>query len=439
MSQILKQGQQVRAVASPVNLEVEKLLGGGGQGEVYSVRYDKGTQPMALKWYFPHTATAEQRAALETIIKKGSPTPHFLWPETLVEEPGLTGFGYLMRLREPNYVSIVDLLKGRAAPSFFNLAKAGRELAHNFYELHAKGLCYRDISFGNVFFNPDNGQVLICDNDNVALDGTATSGVLGTPRFMAPEVVRGEARPDTQTDLFSLAVLLFYMLMVHHPLEGAKEANIRCFDLPAMKKLYGFEPLFIFDPRDTSNRPVKGYQDNALIYWGLYPQFIKKMFTRAFTDGIKDPQHGRVREGEWRNALIRLGDSIFKCSNCDSENFFDAESSQDAAKCWDCHKPTRPTFALQLGRGLVMLNSDTKLYPHHLDNQKSNDFSKEVAIVNSHPTNPNIKGLKNLSGQKWIATMPDGTTREIEPGNSLTLRAGTRLHFGSLEGEILSL
>ena len=75
---------------------------------------------------------------------------------------------------------------------------------------------------------------IICDNDNVGIDRKTGGGIGGTARFMAPEIVRGEAVPSSQTDLFSLAVLLFYMLVNHHPLEGAREADIRCFDLPAM-------------------------------------------------------------------------------------------------------------------------------------------------------------------------------------------------------------
>src|SRR5256885_1046760 len=83
-------------------------------------------------------------------------------------------------------------------------------------ELHARGLCYRDISFGNAFFDPETGEVLICDNDNVTVDAQAKGGVYGTPRFMSPEIVRGETAPNSQTDLFSLSVLLFYMFMMHH-------------------------------------------------------------------------------------------------------------------------------------------------------------------------------------------------------------------------------
>ena len=160
-----------------------------------------------------------------------------------------------MPLREPRYKGIVDLMKRRIEPSFRALATAGLQLAQSFLELHAQGLCYRDISFGNVFFDPDTGDIQVCDNDNVAIDGQGDSGILGTPRFIAPEVVRGEAAPSTQTDLFSLAVLLFYLFHIHHPLEGQKEAAIKCFDLPAMTKLYGTEPLFIFDPANASQPP----------------------------------------------------------------------------------------------------------------------------------------------------------------------------------------
>jgi serine/threonine protein kinase len=102
---------------------------------------------------------------------------------------------------------------------------------------------------------------------------------------MAPEIVRGEAVPSTQTDLFSLSVLIFYMLMVAHPLEGAKEAAIKALDLPAMTKIYGKEPIFISTRTDDSNRPVPGIHDNALAFWRIYPQFLRDIFIRAFTVG----------------------------------------------------------------------------------------------------------------------------------------------------------
>ena len=94
-----------------------------------------------------------------------------------------------------------------------------------------------------------------------------------------------------------------------------------------MKKLYGTEPLFIFDPADDSNAPDPQYQRNALAFWNVYPGFLRDVFTRAFTDGIADPQHGRVRESNWRAVMVRLRDSIVYCTHCNAENFHDVSDA----------------------------------------------------------------------------------------------------------------
>ncbi len=267
----------------------------------------------------------------------------------------------------------------------------------------------------------------------------ASSGVLGTPRFIAPEVVRGEAAPSTQTDLFSLAVLLFYLFHIHHPLEGRQEAAIKCFDLPAMNKLYGTEPLFIFDPANDANRPVPGLHDNPLAYWPIYPQFLRDRFTRAFTAGLHDPQ-ARIRESEWRAALVQLRDAILYCGQCGAENFYDGEALRanggQPGACWSCQRPLTLPFRLRLGREVIMLNHDTQLYPHHLDPQRLYDLSQPVAVIQQHPQNPNLWGLKNLSAAKWVMTTTDGTIRDVEPGRSVGLAVGVKINFGPVEGEI---
>ncbi|MCJ7549647.1 MAG: serine/threonine protein kinase [Anaerolineae bacterium] len=436
---ILQDGQSVQTATSKMTCTVEVFLGGGGQGEVYRAALDG--QKVALKWYFPAQATAEQRAALAVLVKKGPPTERFLWPMELCDSPDIPGFGYVMQLRAPHYKSIVDLMKRRAEPSFRALATAGLQLADSFLDLHTMGLCYRDISFGNVFFDPDSGEILICDNDNVAVDGQGEAGVLGTPRFMAPEIVRGEALPSSRTDLFSLAVLLFYMLVLHHPLEGQRETEIKCLDLPAMNKLYGTDPLFIFDPKDDSNRPVPGVHENALVFWPLYPQFVRDLFTEAFTDGLRDPENGRVRESEWRGAMVHLRDSIYYCANCGMEALYDMDALRaaggDLGECWSCgHRLVLPP-RIRVRDAVVMLNYDTRLYPHHVDSSCLYDFSNPVAEILQHPTNPQIWGLRNLSQEKWTVTTDDGQSfSDVPPGRSVTLAVGTRINFGKSEGTI---
>lgn len=437
MDQILKRDQKVRTSTTRKDCRVEMYLGGGGQGEVYQATLDG--KPVALKWYYPASATPEQQKALETLVRMGPPSDRFLWPSELASATSTPGFGYVMPLRDRRFRSIVDLMKRRIEPSFRALATAGLELSHSYLQLHTKGLCYRDISFGNAFFDPDTGEILICDNDNVAVDNQARSAVYGTPRFMAPEIVRGEAVPSTQTDLFSLAVLLFYMFVMHHPLEGKKELEIKCLDLPAMKKLYGTEPLFIFDPVDNSNEPDRHYHRNAIAFWTVYPRFLRDLFTKAFTDGIADPQHGRVRESNWRAVMVRLRDSIIYCTRCNAENFHDPDAPADEVRhCWSCRHGLRLPPRVRIGRNFVMLNHDTMLFAHHVDEEKKYDFTQPVAAVTKHPSDPSIWGLKNLSVQTWSATNQKGEVKDVSPGRSVSLAVGTKINFGHAEGEIWS-
>lgn len=435
----LQDGQNIGTEISGANCKIEKQLGEGGQGEVYQVNVNG--KSMALKWYFPHIVEQDprQRERLENAIQMGAPNDRFLWPVDLAVTPEQpSSYGYIMALREPRFKSLNDLVKRRIEPSFRALVTAAFELADSYYQLHAKGLCYRDISFGNAFFDPDTGEVRICDNDNVDVNKMPGS-VAGTPRFMAPEIVKGEANPSTQTDLFSLTVLLFYILFNHHPLEGAKEQAIHCFDLAAMTKIYGTEALFIFDPDDQSNRPVPGEQDNPLIFWPIYPQSLRDLFTRAFTDGIKDPENGRVQENEWRKTMLSLRDSIIYCPHCGEQNFYDVDALKKQGKlnpCWNCQKEIVTPPRIRIGSKIIMLNHDTKLFPHHVDDRKKYDFSEPVAEVVRNPKNPSLWGLKNLSTAKWVVNTADNNMKDVEPGRSVTLAVGTKINFGTEQGEI---
>lgn len=433
---MLSAGDEVRARISEAPYKVGRMLGSGGQGEVYEGTLEGSA--LALKWYYPHTATDQQRAILATVIEAGAPDGRFLWPIEMVSSASVQGFGYLMPLRAPRFRGIPDVATRRVKPSFQALTTASVHLADAFLQLHAKGLCYRDISDKNVFLDPTTGEILICDNDNVGLDQTA-GAIDGTPRFMAPEIVRGESVPSTQTDLFSLAVLLFLMLLNHHPLDGAREAQIHCFDLPAMTRLYGTEPLFIFDPSDASNAPVRGLHDNALAFWPLYPSFLRDLFTRAFTMGLADASHGRVRESTWRSALSRLRDVIFYCA-CGAENFYDDAHEgvgTGPGDCWSCHRPLQLPPRIRMGRAVVMLNHDARLFQHQADPAATYQFAVAFAEVDRHPTDSSLWGLKNLGGEPWTAVTSDGRTRQVEPGRSLALISGTQIHFGKFDGEIL--
>ncbi|MFQ5554735.1 MAG: serine/threonine protein kinase [Acidimicrobiia bacterium] len=437
----------LRSEMSGTPYVAEELLGEGGQGQVWRVRSGPGMpeEHFALKWYFPHAATDEQHRALTRLVDGGAPDGRFLWPLELVLSDSAPGFGYLMGLRAPEFYGMVELMHRRIDPTFRTLATAGFQLADGFLQLHSRGLCYLDISFGNVFVQPEDGRILICDNDNVRIDGSPAA-IAGTPKFMAPELIRDLIsgripRPDRRTDLFSLAVLLFYMFVMHHPFEGKREAEIALLDAEAQNELYGTNPVFIFSPDDPSNRPQAQYHQNALDFWPIYPQYLRDLFTQSFTAGVDDPENGRVQESQWRRAMADLRDGLVYCHGCGLENFLDpaAPSGNNATKCWNCGAEIISAAHLAFGgKGrssrIVALTGNTRLYPHHLGSLY--DFSHPIASVNRHPTDPAIWGLKNLSTRPWAITTAEGGTWDVEQGRSVTIAPHTKIDFGPVAARV---
>ena len=412
-------------------VQIGAELGKGGQGAVFRGTTSQG-EDVAIKWYLPAAQGLDLRSSISELVKRRPPSKQFLWPRDLVTRG--SEFGYLMDLRPPSYSNIPRLLKRTVKVNFPELMLVAIRTVSAFRALQAQGLFYCDISSGNLFFNPRNGDVLICDNDNVG-SPSARPKVLGTPRYMAPEIVRGEATPSPLTDSFSMAILLFLLLCNDHPLQGAAEAKIRCWDPAAMKMLYGTSPVFIFDPNDHSNRPVPGIHRNAEIFWDLYPSGIKKVFTRVFTAGLNEPG-ARPSFAEWLAALSAAADAIVTCA-CGETTF--SKDDRSERRCWSCKKIVKRPMHLALdGRRLVALNPDTKLYAHHLRARISDTGERDVALaeVVKHPI-AGVLGLRNLSSEQWWLKTPSGEAKGVEPGRAATLNQGTDINFGDVAGRIV--
>lgn len=457
---MLSPNERVRS--STRSYSVLGLLGEGNQGAVFEAR-DAASGPCALKWYHANYIECDQtlRHRIEYLIHEGPPNDRFLWPFDLVEKQGESTFGYAMALRAPRFRGLTDLMAGRCdpAPTFRAILTASIELVHCFLALHAMGLCYRDISFGNCFFDPSTGEIRICDNDNVDVNGK-NSVVIGTTGFIAPELVTGERRsPDVETDLFALAVLLFYLQMVAHPLEGKRESSIRCFDEAAKRQVYGAQPLFIFDPNDDSNRPVPGVHDNAIVFWPLYPQALKDTFERAFvrglvpiyfdahahsrTEAVEAARASRVREGEWRDVLLATRDAIYSCARCHADNFYDPvrlKSGLGPGACWSCGEALALPPRLRLHglnqERLVMMVPGAKLFRYHLDPLRVFQLDAPLAEVVRHPNDPTRIGLMNLSADEWVYTSTEGRVQSVAQGRSCAVVNGAKVSFGKMLGEV---
>ena len=327
----LKRNERIQ-IKNGSKAEVIQKIGEGGQGAVYKVHYAR--EDYAMKLYFPRAIKRKNEfyANLENNIVNGSPNASFLWPLYITEIKNGT-FGYLMKLRPAGYEDFSKILTAKVRmDSDLAIINAALHLVNAFKDLHSKGYSYQDLNDGNFFINPTNGDVLICDNDNVAPYGQNV-GVDGKSRYIAPEVVTGKSRPNVHTDRFSLAVVLFMLFFRGHPFEGAKTASHCCLTEQLEKEYYGVHPLFCYDPKDNSNRPVRGIHNNVIRLWDMYPKYIQDAFTKVFTAGIKDVNE-RLTEREWTNILLRYRNATIHCS-CGCYNTFEDES-QVKLTCADC-------------------------------------------------------------------------------------------------------
>src|SRR6266498_3981136 len=146
METMLAAGELVELETYRMRCRVESFLGGGGQGEVYQVLI-LGSGPerrSALKWYFPHMATPEQRAILEDLINREAPSPRFLWPQDLATISGRPGFGYLMPLRGSHYRGIYEIITGKVSPSFRAVVTSLIVLDARHRHLRANRVPFRD-------------------------------------------------------------------------------------------------------------------------------------------------------------------------------------------------------------------------------------------------------------------------------------------------------
>lgn len=429
-----QKGQKIKTVSGG-EFEVLQKLGEGGQGIVYKVNYN-GKQ-LALKWYFVNKLRDADKfyRNIQNNIKQGAPTSAFLWPLEITEY--FEGsFGYLMELRPAEYkdFSLFLLAKAKFA-SIDALINAALCITNGFRELHRSGFSYQDLNDGNFFVNPQTGDVLICDNDNVAPYGE-NLGIAGKCRYMAPEVVMGKKRPDIHTDRFSLAVVLYFLLFLNHPLEG-KKTMCPCLTEELERKFYGSEPVFVWDSMNDTNRPVRGVHVNAVKFWPVYPKFVRDTFEEAFSHESMvgaDTTH-RVQEKKWQEVFTALRDVMITCPKCKNETFTDV--TQNSCKCINCCEDIAKLPVLKVKKYNVVMAPEKKIYACHVIHD-SDDFKEVKGEVITSRNDPSLLGLKNESENTWTAMLPNGTSKSYEKDQVIKLGIGLKINFGNgNEGEII--
>lgn len=389
-----------------------KELGRGGQGIVYLV--EVCGEKKALKWYLNAPDDKFYRNLAQNIASR-APSEAFLWPEYLTEKQQ-GSYGYIMKLRPQNYYEFGNFLLAKVSfKSFTAMLSAAMKICDGFMMLHRFGYSYQDLNDGNFFIDPQTGDVLICDNDNVMPQGEK-SGIMGKARYMAPEIVAGGI-PDKYSDRFSLSVILFMLFYANHPFEGAKVVACPCMTEAFEKKFYGSEALFIYDPTDKSNLPVRGIHQNVIRRWPVFPQMLRDAFIEEFSkEKLQDPST-RMIEQNWKKIISSVRDSLVVCQHCAEETFVNVSDSTD--KCMNCGKDVDLSKRLVINNRSLPLTQNTYIY---IDEDNTPDG---VVTTDSN----GFMLIKNISTETWTVETPSGKIKTVAPNEILPVKEGLKITF----------
>ena len=284
-----------------------KMAGYGAQGVVYE---DASGKKM-IKLYYPTGSKVIDDDILDRLrfIRNVKMPPNFVAIEDIIEEPYV---GYVMEKvkdhKPLNTYLIPD--KDMAFSDWYNQGRGFRErifigyiIAKAFGELEKNNLSYCDISGSNILVKiGKNASVKMIDVDNIYVAGKGPATVLGTPRYIAPEVVSRQKNPDVLSDNYSLAVILFELLRVGHPyisddiLDGTPED-----EEAALAGKYDY----VSDDNSTNMLPADI----------VFTDKLKNLFYRCFVDGKRN-RLVRPSAQEFEYALLEASNKVIKCPTC---------------------------------------------------------------------------------------------------------------------------
>lgn len=212
--------------------EILAPLGAGGMGEVYRARDTRLGREIAIK-VLPaeslHDGTARARLLREAQLAATLNHPNIC---TVHEAGEADGHIYLaMELVEGRPLSEKIAERGTGLPTE-TVARYGVQIASALGHAHERHVIHRDLKSSNVVVIPD-GRLKVLDfglarrawespeeggaTESMALTGTGT--VVGTPHYLAPEVLRG-GMANERSDLWALGVLLHEMASGTLPFKG---------------------------------------------------------------------------------------------------------------------------------------------------------------------------------------------------------------------------
>jgi formylglycine-generating enzyme required for sulfatase activity len=202
-----------------------KKLGAGGMGAVYLAEDGKLGRCVALK--VPHLSASDGQAIIDRFYREARIAaavdhPHICPVHDVGEHEGV-------------HFLVMPFIDGKPLSHLVNAdhpwlpeqaAALVRKLALAVEVMHQRGLIHRDLKPANVMIRP-NGEPVLMDfglaraHDAKGQTMTPFGERLGTPAYMAPELVLGQKDIGPATDIYSLGIMLYELLTGKLPFVGS--------------------------------------------------------------------------------------------------------------------------------------------------------------------------------------------------------------------------
>ncbi len=205
--------------------KIDALLGQGGMSAVYKATDPNLKRVVAIKLIHPHLSTDNE--FVYRFKREAAAVAAFRHPNIVqVYDFNNDNDVYYMVLEFIPGETLQDRLKHlKKTNTRMPLDQAIRvilDICNALGYAHKQGMIHRDIKPANIMLDihsqailMDFGIVKILD----ATEHTTTGAVLGTARYMSPEVIRSEM-PDERSDLYSLGVTFYEMLSGDPPFDA---------------------------------------------------------------------------------------------------------------------------------------------------------------------------------------------------------------------------
>ncbi|HKB04722.1 MAG TPA: serine/threonine-protein kinase [Gemmataceae bacterium] len=212
------------------DFELVRRIGVGGMGQVYLARQKSLKRQVAIKILraeLAANATALRRFKAEAEAVANITHAHIVQVYMIGEADGL----HYMALEYVDGRNLRDFLEKKGIPDLPMALEIMRQVAAALERAGELGFVHRDIKPENILLSK-KGEVKVtdfglsrCFGNDAPIHLTQSGVTMGTPLYMSPEQVRGQA-VDPRSDIYSFGVTCYHMIGGEPPFRGTTAFDV---------------------------------------------------------------------------------------------------------------------------------------------------------------------------------------------------------------------